>query len=93
MTLIYPAFENMPQDFKSALAEIERLRKVCYEAYQLIGAAGSNEQALDNLIAAAEGEPLPHESFSSARDEWEWKECGHKAEVACAECLRLAQNK
>lgn len=78
---------------RSALAEIKRLRKVCHEAYQLVAAAGGNEQALDNLIAAAEGEPLSYESFAPARDEWEWKQCGHKAGVACAECLRLAQNK
>ena len=93
MTLIYPPFENMPLDLASAIAEIERLRKVCYEAYQLVAAAGGNEQALDNLIAAAEGNPLPHESFTPTRDEWDWKECGHKAGVACAECLCLALNK
>ena len=74
-----------------ALKEVEKLRHVCYEAYQLAAAAGGNEQALDNLIAAAEVRPLPHESFPVTRGEWEWKECEHKADVACSECLRIAR--
>ncbi len=82
MDLINPPPEHMPKNLDEALKEIEKLRHICYEAYQLVAAAGGNEQALDNLIAAAEGKPLPHESFSATRGEWEWRECGHKADVA-----------
>lgn len=39
------------------------LEQVCAEAYQLAGAVGAPEKALDNLAAAAEGEPIPHETF------------------------------
>lgn len=50
-------------------AEIDRLRQECAEAYQVIGelagAAGivgrpDVVRILDNLSAAAEGEPRPH---------------------------------
>ncbi len=78
-------------DTRSLVKEIEILREVCYQAYQLAGALGANEEALDNLLAAAEGRPLPHERFQPTRGDWDWKECGHRAEVACAECLRLAR--
>ena len=44
-------------------AEVERLRRVCAEAYQFAGEVGAPERVLDNLAAAAEGRPLPHESF------------------------------
>lgn len=47
----------------SVLAEIKKLRKVCAEAYQLAGAFGASEEALDNLSAAANGDPLPYETF------------------------------
>lgn len=47
----------------SVLAEINKLRRVCAEAYQLAGAFGASEEALDNLSAAANGNPLPHETF------------------------------
>jgi hypothetical protein len=43
--------------------EVERLRNVCAEAYQLAGTLGGSVEAMDNLAAAAAGEPLPHESF------------------------------
>jgi transcriptional regulator with XRE-family HTH domain len=43
--------------------EIERLRLVCAEAYQFAGAHNAPVEVLDNLDAAASGEPLPHESF------------------------------
>ena len=44
-------------------ARIAVLEEVCGEAYQLAGAAGAPEKALDNLAAAAEGEPIPHATF------------------------------
>lgn len=50
-------------DVAALVAEIERLRNVCGEAYQFAGAVGAPERVLDNLWAAAQGEPLPHESF------------------------------
>lgn len=46
-----------------AEAERDQLRAVCAEAYQLAGMLDAPVEALDNLIAAANGEPLPHETF------------------------------
>jgi hypothetical protein len=47
--------------------EIVKLRSVCAEAYQLAGLLsdhfGNPVLALDNLSAAAQGEPLPHKTF------------------------------
>jgi hypothetical protein len=43
--------------------EVETLRGVCAEAYQMAGAVGASVEALDNLSAASEGKPLPHETF------------------------------
>jgi hypothetical protein len=43
--------------------EIEILQRVCAEAYQFAGAVGAPERVLDNLLAAATGRELPHESF------------------------------
>ena len=42
---------------------ISVLEQVCGKAYQLAGAVGAPEKALDNLAAAAEGEPIPHATF------------------------------
>ena len=42
------------------------LEQVCAEAYQLAGAVGAPEKALDNLSAAAGGRPIPHASFLPA---------------------------
>ena len=42
---------------------ISVLEQVCAEAYQLAGAVGAPERVLDNLAAAAEGKPIPHQSF------------------------------
>ena len=39
------------------------LEQVCAEAYQLAGAVGAPERALDNLAAASEGGPIPHATF------------------------------
>ncbi|MDH5527173.1 MAG: hypothetical protein OEY97_07695 [Nitrospirota bacterium] len=44
-------------------AEIDRLRTVCSEAYQMAGALDAPVPVLDNLSAAANGRPLPHETF------------------------------
>ena len=42
---------------------ISVLEQVCAEAYQLAGAVGAPEKALDNLAAAAEGKAIPHTTF------------------------------
>lgn len=58
---------------ESALQEIDRLRNACAEAYQVMGVAllGSErcwsdadaERALDNMLAASNGEPRPHQDL------------------------------
>jgi hypothetical protein len=50
------------RDRAALLEEIERLRSVCAEAYQFAGEVGAPVRVLDNLWAAAQGEPLPHET-------------------------------
>ena len=58
---------NALGDRDTRIDDLERrisiLEQVCAEAYQLAGAVGAPEKALDNLAAAAEGEPIPHETF------------------------------
>ena len=49
-------------------AEIAKLRGVCADAYQLVGAVGGPVEALDNLSAAANGEPIPHDTFLPFRE-------------------------
>jgi len=46
--------------------EVDRLRRVCAEAYQFAAVVGAPSRVLDNLWAAAEGKTLPHESFLPA---------------------------
>ena len=41
-------------------ARIDVLEAACAEAYQVAGTAGAPVRVLDNLWAAAQGEPLPH---------------------------------
>ena len=52
---------------KQQIREIERrvasLQQVCGEAYQLAGAVGAPVKALDNLAAAACGNPMLHATF------------------------------
>lgn len=43
-------------------ARIAELEGVCSEAYQVVGALGGPVNMLDNLLAAQEGKPLPHDS-------------------------------
>jgi hypothetical protein len=50
-------------ELEAAKAEIDRLRNLCSEVYQVAGALGADERVLDNLWAAADGKPLPHESL------------------------------
>lgn len=42
---------------------VDDLARVCAEAYQFAGEVGAPERVLDNLSAAAEGQPIPHESM------------------------------
>ena len=49
-----------PRNLEQRISIIEQ---VCAEAYQLAGAVGAPEEALDNLAAAADGKPVPHANF------------------------------
>lgn len=61
---------NLPETLDAAHTEIERLRTACAEAYQVMGIALTGDsrswtdadaaRALDNILAAAEGQPCPH---------------------------------
>ena len=42
---------------------LDDLARVCAEAYQFAGTVGAPERVLDNLAAAAAGQPIPHESI------------------------------
>lgn len=57
---------------RAAEAEVERLRRDCAEAYQVLGAISTQPpthtdddvaRALDNMHAAAAGEPRPHDDL------------------------------
>jgi hypothetical protein len=58
---------------KALTREVERLRRDCYEAYQIVGIALMDpvtphtqddvERVLDNLGAAANGDPRPHDDL------------------------------
>ncbi len=51
--------------------EWDELREVCGQAYQLAGAYEAPEKALDNLSAASQGKPIPHETFLPVENQWE----------------------
>lgn len=61
------AAEIAEEPLRAKIADLEKqrdqLRAVCAEAYQLAGALGAPVEALDNLSAAANGDPLPHATF------------------------------
>jgi hypothetical protein len=54
---------------KLARREIDRLRHVCAEAYQMAGQAGAAERILDNLADAAAGRQLRHPTFLPVTDD------------------------
>lgn len=60
--------KDIEHQFKLLIDEIETLQGVCAEAYQLAGQVNASEKALDNLSAAANGLPLPHETFLPIED-------------------------
>jgi hypothetical protein len=53
----------MPETPDAIRAERDRLRQLCAELYQVAGALGADDRVLDNLWAAAAGEPIPHGSL------------------------------
>lgn len=65
--------EHLSTIIQEADEEIGRLRRDCSEAYQVVGCGmlmepveytqGDVERALDNLIAAANGEARPHDDL------------------------------
>lgn len=55
--------ENRDKRIQKLEERIAVLEQVCGEAYQLAGTVGAPEKALDNLAAAAAGEPIPHATF------------------------------
>lgn len=63
MTKTSHAEHDTGTELEAARAEIERLRLVCAEVYQIAGELGADAPVLDNLWAAAEGNPLPHASL------------------------------
>ena len=64
---------ELPTSLVAAHLEIDRLRSACAEAYQVMGVAllgdkrcWSDEdagRALDNIVAAANGETCPHQDI------------------------------
>lgn len=59
--------ELAEEPLRAKIADLEKqrdqLRAVCAEAYQLAGALDAPVEAMDNLSAAANGDPLPHATF------------------------------
>ncbi len=51
------------EELEAARAEIDRLRNLCAEMYQVAGTLGADARVLDNLWAAADGKPMPHGSL------------------------------
>jgi len=65
-----PSRESLDEDdavgwdqVEDAKDELNRVRGVCAEAYQMAGALHAPVKALDNLSAAANGRAIPHETF------------------------------
>jgi hypothetical protein len=48
---------------RSAASEVEQLRGLIAELYQVLGALGAPDHVLDQALAGAEGRPLPYESL------------------------------
>lgn len=65
--------QKLPTTLEDAHLEIQKLREVCAEAYQVLGVALIGEprcwtdadaaRALDNVSAAANGDPIPHQDL------------------------------
>lgn len=65
----WEAGKKLAQQALKAERERDALRLVCGEAYQMAGALDAPTKALDNLLAASTGAPLPHETFLPALSE------------------------
>lgn len=72
------------QAVRSLRQQVAQLRAVCAEAYQLAGAYGAPVEALDNLLCAANGKPLLHETFLPVANQWEQKVAQLEAELSLA---------
>lgn len=57
------AARDVDAELEAARAEIDQLRNLCAEVYQVAGTLGADARVLDNLWAAADGKPLPHGSL------------------------------
>jgi hypothetical protein len=57
------AAPDVDAELEAARAEIDHLRTLCAEVYQVAGTLGADARVLDNLWAAADGKPLPHASL------------------------------
>ncbi len=55
------AAEAMKAELDRLRAERDALRSLCAAAYQVVGAVDGPLEMLDNLLAAANTMPLPHE--------------------------------
>ena len=67
----------MRPEIEQLRERIEALETVCAEAYQVAGAIGAPVRVLDQLLAAAEGRPLPHRSVLP----FEIEECDEIADL------------
>jgi len=50
-------------DIAALQRRVDELERVCAEAYQFAGTVGAPERVLDNLLAGAVGQPIPHETI------------------------------
>jgi hypothetical protein len=57
------ARRKLSDDTEALSARIAVLEAICAEAYQAVGAAGAPARVLDQLWAAAQGAPIPHETI------------------------------
>lgn len=52
---------NIRSSAEKVIKELLQLRELCASAYQVVGAANGPVELLDNLTAAINGDPLPHD--------------------------------
>ena len=79
---------------REAEAELDNLRTVLAEVYQVLGALDAPVNVLDQVTAALNGDPLPHESLLPfTADPLTYCECGDKFTAAdrgqCVNCAIL----
>jgi hypothetical protein len=59
MSHTHHADRDTSTELEAARAEIDRLRRLCAEVYQVAGALGADPSVLDQLWAAAQGQAVP----------------------------------